>query len=558
MVNLEHLKEYLENISYFSDSVITGDYIGTNQKRIKLKIVFPYHFPVVLPKIYVINLDELNLFIPHLEYDGLICYTPSNNVIFDRSNTEVITIIALKKAIKTLEDGIQGVNESEFRKEFIAFWDRQKNLQPIIFFASANDEIKTLEIFENNKDIIINDDVLKNKEAMYRFFPTNTEKSDSMDTLYLPLRSKNKVLPPNPRKGWTKKKLLNIVRKNCTQAKKAYFDKWINKKNDKGKLLILKIPISENNEVLIGYWLNATKQSIKKYTGPISPLYVRRFDFTYLLERTSGEHSFTNLNICIVGVGSVGSKLSNELANLGVAKMTLIDPEKFEADNLFRHELGVDGIKYGKPKLKVEVLQQDLEKKNPYLEVAVESMDILDIISSDPNYFDQFDYSFICIGDTMHSLEINRFFSKSNNKVFYSWVEPLGIGGHVLYIDYCKKGCFQCLNTDPNTGNIISNRSSLVKPGQTIEKTLASCRSAFVPYSSLTSREAAVKTVELFHKIVYKEITKNSVLTWLGDFKNFKDIGYQFSDRFTKNKNYFPTVESNFINNKCEICRVKP
>lgn len=552
--NSEYLKEYLTNVDFKNDGTITGDYISTNEKTIQIKIVFPKHFPTVLPKIFVENLDTLNLFIPHLEQNGLICYTTSNNVLFDSNNPELVIRAALKKAIDTLENGIQKLNKDDFRKEFIAFWDQQKNCMSIDFFATAENVIKPLEIFSAGNNLIVNDINPLHFETVKRFFSQKLEKLNAIDTLYMPLRLKNKIMPPNPKKGWSKKDLLNIVRKNCTQSNKRYFEKWITKKGDTAKILFLKIPISEQNEILIGFFIKKSNQSFKKYNGPITPLIVRRYDLKYLLERTSGEHKFTNLSVCIVGLGSVGSKVSVELANLGINQMTLIDPEKFEKDNIFRHALGADSIHNGKTNFKVDELQLELERKNPYLEVSAEAMNILDIVHEYPNYFDKFDYCFICIGDTMPSLELNKVFSKNKHKVFYTWVEPLGLGGHVLYIDYDKKGCFNCLNTDPNNGKVISNRSSLIKSGQHIEKNLASCRSAFIPYGSLTSSEAAIKTVELFHKVVYNKVTKNSILTWVGDTDSFIEMGYEFSDRFLSIQSFFPTIESNFVNNKCKIC----
>lgn len=36
----------------------------------------------------------------------------------------------------------------------------------------------------------------------------------------------------------------------------------------------------------------------------------------------------------------------------------------------------------------------------------------------------------------MASLALNNYFSKSSQKVFYSWLEPYGIGGHTLFINY--------------------------------------------------------------------------------------------------------------------------
>lgn len=553
IINPEKLSNCLTNIEVKDNGNIIGSYVCTTGQTILIRIVFPEYFPIELPKFFVENLNELKLFIPHLEKNGLICYTTANNVVFDSSNPEKLVQEALKKSIATLENGIQKLNRTDFRKEFIAFWDQQSHAIPVSFFAVPDDKVKFLDVFYSDDNLIINDKNSLFPETISRFFPDCIESFNHIEAIYIPLRMKNNIMPPNPTQPWTKKEILNCIRKNSTQSNKQFFNEWISKKTSKIKILFLKIPLEQNNEVIIGFKFQKSIHSLKKYMGNITPILVRRFDLNYLLERTSGEHKFTNLNICIIGLGSVGSKLTTELANLGITKMTLIDPDRFELDNMFRHTLGADSIRKGKLNLKVEEIRLELERKNPYLEVETEALNILKILKHNPQYFDRFDYTFICTGDTMTSLELNRIFS-DNNKVFYSWVEPLGIGGHILYADYNQRGCFRCLYTDVTDGKVVPNRASLIKAGQHIEKNLASCRSAFVPYNSLTSSEAAIKTAELFHKVVYHRVTENSILTWLGDINTFKEMGYEFSSRFSGNLNQFPTIENSFHNHKCIVC----
>nr|WP_253288760.1 E2/UBC family protein [Amphibacillus sp. MSJ-3] len=547
------LNYLLDNVYENSEGQLFGDYSSSNGKTIKLKIVFPTHFPNELPKVYIQNLDEIDLFIPHLDSNGLICYVTSNNVIYDSRNEDNVLFSSVQMAIKTIETGIKKLNYDDFRNEFIAFWDQQKDLIPVDFFAEPNDEVKRLEVFLYKEENLILTDI-DNQDIPSKFYTGKIDKANSADALYIPLRLNNKILPPNPRKGWGKKELLKLIRNNTTQSKKNFFDRWIKAKSTSIKILILKIPIDKKNEVIIGYWFDKNKQSIKKQLKRPTPLLVTRSDLKYLLERTSGEHYFTNLNVCIVGLGSVGGKLSSELSDLGITKMTLIDYEAFEKDNLFRHELGANSLKVDKFNYKVDNLQNELEKKNPYLEVDVESMNVLGVIKSDPTFFDKFDYTFICVGDTMTSLALNSFFKKGMYKVFYSWVEPLGIGGHILYTDYSQKGCFQCLNTSVDEGIITSNRSSLAAPNQHIEKNLASCRSSFVPYGSLTSSEAAIRTTEIFYKVITEQIKENTLYSWLGDTYHFKSLGYLFSNRYRKFEHSFPIYEKNFKNEKCKIC----
>ncbi|MFW7366942.1 ThiF family adenylyltransferase [Vagococcus fluvialis] len=550
---MEHiLKKILENVYKNTDNVFFGEYKSSIGKVLLLKIVIPTNFPYTLPNIFIENIDKHKLFIPHLEKNGLVCYITSNNVVYDMSNEKQLVLSSVKKAIETIELGIQKNNILDFRNEFVAFWDQQQELVPIDFFANPNDEIRDIKIFycKKKNKLIASDDGME--DTPQQLYQSELKQTNNFEALYVPLRTKNNILPPNPYIGWSKKEVLNIVRSNVTQSKKIFFNKWIKKKNNKAKLIFLKIPISENNDIIVGLWFDKNKKSIKKQVSKPKPILVNRLDLNYLLERTSGETYFTSYEVCVIGLGSIGSKVAKELSNLGITKMTLIDNESFEKDNLFRHELGANSLMKDSPNYKVDNLQEELEIKNPYIEITAESMNVLDLINRAPTYFTKFDYVFICVGDTMTSLALNSFFHKSGQKVFYSWVEPLGVGGHVLYVDYNKIGCFQCLYTDPENGSIVSNRSSLVASGQNIEKNLASCRTSFVPYSSITSSESAIKTAQLFYKIVTKQFSESILFTWLGDDYHFKKMGFMLSKRFACNR--FPIYEKRIKNKMCDYC----
>jgi len=555
---IELLKEKLSNVRQADNTSILGEYSSGNGKVIVLKITLPKLFPVVLPKIFIQNIEELKIFIPHVEQNGFVCFSTENNILFDRTTPKTLVLASLMKAIETIESGVSKTNISDFRKEFVAFWDVQKYINPVSNFVRPDNSIKSIDVLSDGEHLIVCDKLDDGyiPDEIERFYPNKIQRISSIDALFIPLRDNNNVLPPNPRQGWSKKQLKAIITKNLSQSNKVFFNKWIQLKNSKnGKIILLSIPIEENNDIIIGVFLKTRNTSFKKFTGDITPLLVKRLDLEYLLERTSGDHSFINLNIALVGAGSVGSKVASELSKFGIRKMTIIDPDIFSVDNLYRHSLGVSSF-HGKSKgiFKCEALAECLEKDSPFLTVEYEAMNVLDILEKEENYFDTFDYIFICIGDTMTSLQLNQLFSMRKYRAFYSWVEPLGIGGHSLYIDYSRQGCYECLYTDPITGNLIPNRASLAEEGQQFERNLASCRSAFIPYGSLTSSRGALEVVELFQKAVYKEV-ENGIKTWFGETSTFESKGYRFSQRyFSLNK--INSYQSNFINNKCKICGV--
>ena len=70
IINPEKLSNCLTNIEVKDNGNIIGSYVCTTGQTILIRIVFPEYFPIELPKFFVENLNELKLFIPHLEKNG--------------------------------------------------------------------------------------------------------------------------------------------------------------------------------------------------------------------------------------------------------------------------------------------------------------------------------------------------------------------------------------------------------------------------------------------------------------------------------------------------------
>src|SRR5699024_12369650 len=116
------------------------------------------------------------------------------------------------------------IYRTDFRKEFIAFWDQQSHAISVSFFAVPDDKVKFLDVFYSDDNLIINDKNSLFPETISRFFPDSIESFNHIEAIYIPLRMKNNIMPPNPTQPWTKKEILNCIRKNSTQSNKQFFN----------------------------------------------------------------------------------------------------------------------------------------------------------------------------------------------------------------------------------------------------------------------------------------------------------------------------------------------
>lgn len=534
--------------------------------NLQLTIGIDSFFPYSLPHFFIENYHKLDTMLPHVETDGYICFLEQDNILLDYENPEGIIAESLDKVLNLLSSSIMGHNNDEVRSEFISYWALQSNIWIANSFIKPTNKIKDIEgsIYKNR--IIVFDNTAENNSTIEGVF-SKVALKNKFKAKYIPLRSNNNIYPPHYKKGWTIRELKRIILDNLSSSNRSLFNKYRSKQLHKSsEVLIISIPITEKNDALIGIFLQ-TENRKQIFTNPLNrnidrfkiiPILVERYDEGYLIERTSSDYSFTNKKVAVIGQGSLGSKVTMELARLGIRYLRLIDNDKLSVDNVNRHELGMDSLfDNGEVKLKVDAMTDELLRKFPSINVEVEELNVLDLIKVRPSYFDEFDCVIIAIGDTMTSLKLNHFFKERKIKAIYSWLEPYGIGGHLLAVNYNNEGCFQCLYTDPRKGYLISNRASLAEEGQDFNKHMASCFSRFVPYGSIAPLKASTNIIEAFVAIIKNGLGDNFLLSWTGDNSLFLKDGFALSNMYykVKEKEIFKTSE--FKVGNCTICRSK-
>lgn len=130
-----------------------------------------------------------------------------------------------------------------------------------------------------------------------------------------------------------------------------FSSKYINKC---GNDLVLLINITQPNKTncLISLYIKNIKQytiNIKNNTLILPnitgiPLSVYRCDEEYLLGRGGIERVFSNKKILVIGCGSIGGYLVDELVKSGFLNICLVDYDILSYNNIYRHLLGLEYI----------------------------------------------------------------------------------------------------------------------------------------------------------------------------------------------------------------------
>lgn len=166
-------------------------------------------------------------------------------------------------------------------------------------------------------------------------------------------------------------------------------------------------------------------------------------DITRLQDRlpsSQSSHKNKDQKVTIIGCGSAGSFIAEELVKSGETNLVLIDDDYLTIENVIRHscDLRDTGLK------KIHALKNKLWKINPA--ANIECIDEkINVIS--PHVETKIKDSALIINATATIEEVvNDFCWKYKIPSIYSIVYPEGIGGEVLRVLPNVTPCFECMN----------------------------------------------------------------------------------------------------------------
>lgn len=604
LLNLEDIKLELSEIdqnliSSFSilEEVDLNEYPGCtkvaeievqiNGETAVLTVGFPEKFPNELPKFY----DKRNLFgiIPHKMPNGFLCFTRSESLILDVRYPASILLNCLIKVIKLVEGGIKGINQKEFMDEFEVYWQNELLLNIYAHIDTTNSKLRELDLWnkqvENDNFIVIAAEKRDSLEKVIsRIFHINVDKTSKYRCLYIPLVEGTFLLPPINEEKWDFGDLRNNIFSNLSEENRKEFYRLVNKpiKGVRSNLefIIIGLPTPNGNVALIGYGMNANmfnfkshknKNKFKRQLHPFiskpkdAALYkanIKRWHPNHLLNRTGGNTELIDKHILIAGVGSIGSEVAMRFAKAGVKKISLVDFDDLELDNIYRHALGSDQVYdiseklglYNKPK--VWGLEEEINRKYPFTEVKAYYKNIFSVFEELEINKSNIDLVIVAIGSPNKEMMINERLHKipDSPPTIYTWVEPLGIGGHTLLtLNNEREGCYQCL-FKPDDEPSIYNRSAFAEPFQDFSKSITGCGSVFTPYSFLDSERSAILTVEAGIKVLMGNMKGNPLLSWKGEGYLFEKYGYKTTIRYSFTTEKLDNTKYSYKDEQCPIC----
>jgi molybdopterin/thiamine biosynthesis adenylyltransferase len=286
---------------------------------------------------------------------------------------------------------------------------------------------------------------------------------------------------------------------------------------------------------------------------PVSRVEVRRLDSSYLLPRGGASKGLFARTVVVVGCGAIGSNVAKDLASLGIGRIRLIDPEVLTAENIHRHALGVTFL----DQKKVEGMRIFLNRHYPHICIEDRPEDIRTILDNDAAFVTESDLIITALGDETLELYLNDLLGQRMPRI-HAWVEPLGVGGHVLGTGLGNQtGCFRCLfEVDEMLG--IHNQSAFAAPGQQFQPAFAGCAGTFTPFGGVDAERSANEAARLASRILLNRQTSNALISWRGEDDDFSNAGFQLSARGKVMKPGDRKIETSFARSDCLSCGPTP
>ncbi len=526
-------------------------------RSVDIAIVLGRSFPIALPKVFVRPWDALG-FIPHVDLDGFVCYSATEGLLLDASRPVEIVEHAIQAAHKTLTDGVTGSNLADFTDELEAYWSKLQGVRTYQSVLDPSGDVRTVVVATRKRDQGVVASDLGALQAFYNAsrLPPNYE---TLDALYIPLLGGRVIIPP--RIGapmWSAQELRAQVWPNLSGANVAVLSSLITRRRTKDTV-VLSVPRPSGGETMVAFRATGMRNGHVLGTNGTAevlvPITLDRWDRSYLVPRGGGDSSLNVKHVLLVGIGAVGGRVGFELVRSGVLRLTLVDDDKLEPENTFRHVLGRQF--WGQAK--VTAMRKAIEDDLPYVRVTPFEASLQEILAAEGPSSSQLNCDLVISATGNHGAELAlnrvlRAMPKAPPCIF-TWLEPLGIGGHALLMSAGTPGCLECLYCEPNGSRRSHNRLSFADRDQEFRRALTGCGSLHMPFGSLdAARTADLATRMAVDVLRGVGLERPRVASWKGDAREFTAAGFRLTPRFELSEELRWAQAEQFAVTCCPVC----
>lgn len=548
------------SFSPVSEALYISD-ISINGEKFRVSIDLGKGFPRDFPIVYVVDSKR---FLPYASSDGKLCLFDEASVLVKSNMPEQVLLDSYDRAVEILGMNLATQKEEVFR-EFFAYWGNRTNSGLFLYTNLSNSEIHEYKeytaIGSQINRLIVSDSIEESKQMLLNHMACDFASAEKYKITCYRIRLRASSLPQmNGNLTW--KNIRSYIFDNITGGQKYKFNKMLSEKlTSINRLLLLAIP-SVYGDQYACLWLHYNGKKRQTTLRNCSDCKVDtvstfRIDPQYMLVRGGAEIDMMKKSVLLIGCGSVGGFIAENLCQCGIGALDILDKDRLSTDNVHRHVLGFDDAILGQ--YKADLMKTQLESRFPY--VKIDSLSFIDrsaeTFIKESNRLMNYDLIVSATGNPSLDLALNDVLSKIENAppLVVCFNEPYGIGGHAIAV-LKNGGCLRCLYSDTLSGELTTFQGSFVHTEQSFSKTISGCSSAFVEYSVLDSQQTAIMTSRLIIDVLKRKCEHTRLVSWIGSAEKLRCEGFQTSDYFNDLEQQGKTLIARDIprTKRCLIC----
>ena len=428
-----------------------------------LDVLIDHRFPRTPPRVALVDRPSF-LTWPHIEEDGMLCVLPEGAEVDPRAPARVLREV-LKLSAELIEENIAGLNDEDFRSEFLSYWNRTltENSTNVRSLLNLDPSSRVAKVWRGADFYLLADTECEAKAWLERSYGLGEKKVWRFDDALFAWIDRPMVPGEYPKSGDS---LRRLIRERAPGAA-SMLEKLVVAQPD--QVLVVLGASTANGPCLAGVIVKAPRLAgrsrpkkgltrgfrphqvpaallASRYFGgePVARISVERADAAWIhgRDRDVRFRKLRGARVAILGCGSIGAAVAMQLAEAGVGSILLVDPETLGFANVGRHPLGVGSV----GSLKAVALAKRISGDYPHMvEVSSSTERCEDLLVQDTDALTSKDLIVSAMGSWSAEGALNDWhLSRSRSQpIVYGWTEAYACAGHAVLVTR-SGGCFGC------------------------------------------------------------------------------------------------------------------
>jgi len=498
----------------------------SDEPTLEFRVLVPGTVPFFPPRIAV-DPAPAPLAWPHLEEDGLLCLLPESANISVAAPGMVLATL-LEEGRKLVNASLRGENLQDFEDEFTSYWIRWERSKLVVrSFCEPREPSRVLRGWRSTDTWLIAEDAASLRAYSANIFGESILKKMPpfvpVPLLWLPRPMRPSEYPKNVCE-------LRRILQELPRPQELLDSALLERRS--GQRLIMLGAASQNGSALAGVLVSEPTGLRDGFsTEPPRQVWLGRYnaaattgagvirldaEWVHGREQNPEAQLLRAKHVVIVGVGSIGSAVTDLLAKAGVGELTLVDPEAFESANSSRHLVGASSVGENKAK----VVGRDIAKRFPHLSVKPLEVSVADLLQPVAPPLLSADLIISATGNWSAESLLNSIWREGQlPPVLYGWTEPFAAAGHALLLMH-GQGSLRCIH------DVLGKpRLPVTNWQQTTMLRNPSCGGMFQPYGAVELAHVNAAITELAIDMLLQRVSQSTYRVWIGGQKTVQRAG---------------------------------